>query len=78
MLQCYIIPTLVILLKYEMHQVNDKGSHFIKHKDSQLNIMKDRALQSWAEHDLCNSRTVVEADLPATLSHPYSLETVMK
>ena len=61
-----------------MHQVNDKGSHFIKHKDNQLHIMKDRALQIWAEHDLCNSRRVVEADLSATLSHPYSLETVMK
>ena len=78
MLQCYIICTLPILLKYEMHQVNDKGSHFIKHEDIQPHIMKDRALQSWAEHDLCNSRTVVEADLPATLSHPYSLETDRK
>jgi hypothetical protein len=78
MLQCYFIPALPILLKYEMHQVSDKGSHFVKHKDSQLHIVKDRALQSWTEHDLCNSRTVVEADLPATVSHPYSLKTVMK
>jgi len=44
MLQC----TLPILLKYDMHQVIDKGSHFIKHKGSQPHIVKDRALQSWA------------------------------
>ena len=78
MLQCYNVRTLPILLKYEMHQVIDKGSHFIKHEGNQPHIVKDRALQSWAEHGLCNSRTVVEAGLSATLSHPYSLETVMK
>lgn len=78
MLQCYNVHTLPILLKYKMHQVIDKGSHFIKHEGNQPHIVKDRAFQSWAEHDLCNSRTVVEAGMSATLSHPYSLETVMK
>jgi len=73
MLQCYNVCTLLMLLKYEIHQVIDKGSHFIKHEGYQPHIMKDRALQSWAEHDLCNSRTVVEASLSVTLSHPYSL-----
>ena len=66
------------LLKYEMHQVIEEGSDFIEYEGNQPHLMKDRALQSWAECSLCSSGLVVTADLPATLSHLYSLETVMK
>jgi hypothetical protein len=73
MRQCYVIRTLPILLKYEMHQVTDKGSNFTKHEGSQPHIKKERVLQSWAEHDLFN-RTVFETKLRATLSHPILWE----
>jgi hypothetical protein len=61
--------------KYKVHNVAKIESHSIKHKSSQLDIMKHLI---WSDCGLHNHRRVGETKSPTTRSHPDLLEPVTK